>query len=166
MKTGFKNIALLGAVLLVLASCEKDEVKLILGAGVPPTLTVSGTSYVITDSNLTWGVGPTIVLPTATDRQTGAGKWSAGPAGVVVVSSGQWVYGGLASQIWSFRGLTRGKMLALLLFHLVPSVLLLPPYIGVSQPLPSVLGLIWVSAVLGFLVPVLPTKPVQIMWST
>ncbi|MGF1570656.1 MAG: neuromedin U [Nodosilinea sp.] len=58
----------------------------------------------VTASNLTWGVGPTVVLPTATDRQTGAGKWSAGPAGVVVVSSGQWVYGGLATQIWSFAG--------------------------------------------------------------
>ncbi len=58
----------------------------------------------ITESRLTWGVGPTFVLPTATDRQTGTGKWSAGPAGVVVVSSGQWVYGGLANQIWSFAG--------------------------------------------------------------
>ncbi|HSM82629.1 MAG TPA: hypothetical protein VLS96_13135 [Nodosilinea sp.] len=58
----------------------------------------------VTASNLTWGVGPTLVLPTATDRQTGSGKWSAGPAGVAVVSSGQWVYGGLASQIWSFAG--------------------------------------------------------------
>lgn len=58
----------------------------------------------VTTSNITLGVGPTVVLPTATDRQTGAGKWSAGPAGVVVVNSGQWVYGGLASQIWSFAG--------------------------------------------------------------
>jgi hypothetical protein len=58
----------------------------------------------VTASNFTWGVGPTLVLPTATDRQTGTGKWSAGPAGVAVVNSGQWVYGGLASQVWSFAG--------------------------------------------------------------
>jgi hypothetical protein len=53
---------------------------------------------------MTWGLGPTFVLPTATDRQTGTGKWSMGPAGVLVVSSGPWVYGGLVSQVWSFAG--------------------------------------------------------------
>jgi hypothetical protein len=57
-----------------------------------------------TDSHVTWGLGPTFVLPTATSTQTGLGKWSIGPAGVVVVTSGQWVYGGLANQIWSFAG--------------------------------------------------------------
>lgn len=57
-----------------------------------------------TRGNLTWGIGPTMVLPTATDRQTGTGQWSAGPAGVVVVNSGPWVYGGLVSQVWSFAG--------------------------------------------------------------
>lgn len=57
-----------------------------------------------TESNVTWGVGPTFGLPTATDTQTGTGKWSVGPAGVVVVNSGPWVYGALASQFWSFAG--------------------------------------------------------------
>ena len=57
-----------------------------------------------TESHITWGLGPTFVLPTATSTQTGLGKWSIGPAGVVVVTSGQWVYGGLANQIWSFAG--------------------------------------------------------------
>jgi len=57
-----------------------------------------------TQGNLTWGLGPTLVLPTATNRQTGTGKWSAGPAGVAVVNSGPWVYGGLMSQVWSFAG--------------------------------------------------------------
>ena len=57
-----------------------------------------------TEGNLSWGIGPTLVLPTATNRQTGTGKWSAGPAGVVVVNSGPWLYGGLVSQVWSFAG--------------------------------------------------------------
>lgn len=57
-----------------------------------------------TEGNLTWGVGPTFGLPTATDPQTGTGKWSVGPAGVFVVNSGPWVYGALASQFWSFAG--------------------------------------------------------------
>lgn len=57
-----------------------------------------------TKSHITWGLGPTFVLPTATSTETGLGKWSIGPAGVVVVTSGPWVYGGLVNQIWSFAG--------------------------------------------------------------
>ena len=33
---------------------------------------------------LIWGIGPTMTLPTATDRNLGAGKFSLGPAGVVL----------------------------------------------------------------------------------
>lgn len=58
----------------------------------------------VSESNVTWGVGPTFLLPTATDTQTGTGKWSVGPAGVVVANSGPWVFGGLLSQIWSIAG--------------------------------------------------------------
>jgi hypothetical protein len=58
----------------------------------------------LTDSNVTWGAGPTLLLPTATDTQTGTGKWGVGPAGVVVVNSPPWVFGGLLSQVWSFAG--------------------------------------------------------------
>jgi hypothetical protein len=31
---------------------------------------------------LIWGIGPTVTLPTATDRDLGSGKWCMGPAGV------------------------------------------------------------------------------------
>ncbi|HIK17977.1 MAG TPA: neuromedin U [Leptolyngbyaceae cyanobacterium M33_DOE_097] len=54
--------------------------------------------------NITVGFGPTFVLPTATDELTGQGKWSAGPAGVVVWTQGKWVIGALVNQIWSFAG--------------------------------------------------------------
>jgi len=52
----------------------------------------------------TFGVGPTFLLPTATDRALGTGKWSAGPAAVAVYTRGPWVAGALMSQIWSFAG--------------------------------------------------------------
>ena len=51
-----------------------------------------------------WGVGPTLVFPTATDDVTGSDKWSAGPSVVVLTMPGQWVIGALVSNIWSFSG--------------------------------------------------------------
>jgi hypothetical protein len=51
-----------------------------------------------------WGVGPALVLPTATQRTVGTGKWSAGPAAVALVQPGKWTIGALASQVWSFAG--------------------------------------------------------------
>lgn len=53
---------------------------------------------------LIWGVGPTITLPTATDRDLGSGKWSMGPAGVVLTMQGPWVFGGLVNNQWSVGG--------------------------------------------------------------
>lgn len=51
-----------------------------------------------------WGVGPTFTLPTATDRDLGAGKWSMGPTGVVLRMHGPWVYGVLINNQWSVAG--------------------------------------------------------------
>ena len=52
----------------------------------------------------TFGFGPTLVLPTASDSSLGRGKWSAGPAAVAVYSKGPWVAGALVNNIWSFAG--------------------------------------------------------------
>jgi hypothetical protein len=52
----------------------------------------------------TLGVGPTVLLPTATDESLGSGQWGAGPAGVAVYTKGAWVAGALVNQIWSFAG--------------------------------------------------------------
>ena len=51
-----------------------------------------------------WGVGPAIVLPTATDESLGSGKWSAGPSVVGLSIQGPWVAGILMSNVWSFAG--------------------------------------------------------------
>ena len=53
---------------------------------------------------LIWGLGPTFTLPTATDRDLGSGKWSMGPAGVVLTMQGHWVFGVLLNNQWSVAG--------------------------------------------------------------
>jgi hypothetical protein len=52
----------------------------------------------------TWGLGPVLTFPTATDSVLGSGKWSAGPSAVGLVMPGHWVLGALVSQQWSFAG--------------------------------------------------------------
>src|SRR3954471_19707693 len=46
------------------------------------------------------GFGPTVTLPTATSKDLGSGKWSAGPAAVWM--PGHWVVGALVNNQWSF----------------------------------------------------------------
>lgn len=53
---------------------------------------------------LIWGLGPAVLLPTATDPLLGSGKWGAGPTGVVLKQSHGWTAGLLANHIWSFAG--------------------------------------------------------------
>lgn len=55
-------------------------------------------------SKITWGVGPSITLPTATDDQLGSAQWSVGPTAVALVQPGWGTYGGLVRQLWSFAG--------------------------------------------------------------
>lgn len=53
---------------------------------------------------LTWGFGPIVSFPTATDKTLGTEKWSAGPSAVVVGLLGDWVLGILINNLWSFAG--------------------------------------------------------------
>jgi hypothetical protein len=64
---------------------------------------------------LIWGIGPTFTLPTATDRDLGAGKLSMGPAGVVLAVHGHWVYGALINNQWSVAGWGEKNVNAMLL---------------------------------------------------
>ncbi len=54
--------------------------------------------------HLIWGVGPTFTFPTASNKNLGTGKFSAGPTGVLVMMEGHWVGGVLANNQWSFAG--------------------------------------------------------------
>jgi hypothetical protein len=51
-----------------------------------------------------WGVGPSLMMDTATDDQLGSGKWSVGPTAVVLVQPKPWTLGLLGRQLWSFAG--------------------------------------------------------------
>lgn len=51
-----------------------------------------------------WGVGPAMVLPTATSRELGQGKFGLGPSVVVLAQPGQWTVGALVSNVWSVAG--------------------------------------------------------------
>ena len=58
-------------------------------------------------SRLIWGVGPTFLIPTATDSELGAGRWGLGPS-LVVLSQPEWGSGGiLVQQIWSLPAATK-----------------------------------------------------------
>ncbi|NMN73970.1 transporter [Rhizobium sp. 57MFTsu3.2] len=53
---------------------------------------------------LIWGVGPAILIPTATEPLLGGEKLGLGPTGVVLKQDGPWTYGTLANHIWSVAG--------------------------------------------------------------
>ncbi|MEA3419498.1 MAG: neuromedin U [Campylobacterota bacterium] len=55
-------------------------------------------------SNVTWGVGPAVLLPTATEDTLGQDTWAAGLSAVVLTMPGNWVIGSLLSNIWSVGG--------------------------------------------------------------
>jgi len=50
------------------------------------------------------GAGPTFILPTATNKQLGQGKYSVGPSLVALSMPGSWVIGFLTSNVWSVGG--------------------------------------------------------------
>ena len=56
-----------------------------------------------------WGVGPTLVFPTASERTTGQGKWQAGPAAAIAFAPAEWLVGILAQNPISFAGDTDRK---------------------------------------------------------
>lgn len=57
-----------------------------------------------TKKGLIWGVGPILLLPTATDDLLGAHKWAAGPNAVFLKLIGRYTVGGLVNHMWSYAG--------------------------------------------------------------
>ena len=53
---------------------------------------------------LTWGIGPSLTFPTATDSLLGSGMYSAGPAAVLFLGLGQWKLGVIGNNQWSYAG--------------------------------------------------------------
>jgi hypothetical protein len=57
-----------------------------------------------TPRGLIWGVGPVILLPTASDDALGSEKWGIGPTAVGLRQFGPWTYGALINHVESFAG--------------------------------------------------------------
>jgi hypothetical protein len=53
---------------------------------------------------LIWGVGPAMLLPTATNTALGAEKFAVGPSLVVLTQPGKFTLGFLGNQLWSTSG--------------------------------------------------------------
>jgi hypothetical protein len=64
-----------------------------------------------------WGVGPSLMLDTASDNELGSGKWSAGPTAVVLIQPKPWTIGLLGRQIWDFAGDSNRKSVNQLLLE-------------------------------------------------
>ena len=59
--------------------------------------------YVPESKNIIWGVGPVIEMPTG-GSERGTQKWSAGPSFLALVQPGDWTFGALINNAWSFAG--------------------------------------------------------------
>jgi hypothetical protein len=56
-------------------------------------------------SKVIWGIGPQLLLPTATKTSIlGQGKFGMGPTAVLLVQPGKWTFGLLANNVWSIAG--------------------------------------------------------------
>ena len=55
-------------------------------------------------NGLVWGVGPVLLIPTATNDAFASKKWAAGPNALLLKIKGQWTYGGLVNHMWSYAG--------------------------------------------------------------
>jgi len=53
---------------------------------------------------LIWGIGPALVIPTATNTILGQGKFSIGPSAVLLTQPGHWTLGVLVNNVWSVAG--------------------------------------------------------------
>ena len=61
-------------------------------------------SPAVAKNGLTWGVGPILLVPTATDNLLGTEKLGVGPTAIVLKQQNGWTYGALVNQIWSIAG--------------------------------------------------------------
>jgi hypothetical protein len=65
------------------------------------------TSFFLTpakDKTWIWGVGPIFQFPTASSKELGTGRWSAGPTAALIYEQGPWLIGILSYQLMSFAG--------------------------------------------------------------
>jgi len=54
-----------------------------------------------TESDLTWGVGPAVRIPTYSD--VSSDTWAAGVTGILLKQTGPWTFGALANHLWALE---------------------------------------------------------------
>jgi hypothetical protein len=69
-------------------------------------ITASAFFSPIKTGRIIWGMGPVVLLPTATDNALGTQKFGVGPTAVVLTQPGKWTLGTLFNHIWSTSGAT------------------------------------------------------------
>ena len=83
----------------------------VVGLGdIQPTFLLSP----VATGKLIWGVGPTLLLPTATNSLLRTGKFSVGPAVLVLAQPGKWTIGAMVNNLFSVWGPSNRKDVNLL----------------------------------------------------
>ena len=69
-------------------------------------LDLNWTSWITppTEGDFSWGIGPSVTFPIASDNRLGGGKWSVGPSFVFVWQPGNWSVDAIFRQLWSVGG--------------------------------------------------------------
>jgi hypothetical protein len=91
----------------VVATAVAYQPKAVAKCGGTTGLGDTTASFFVTPAltgKLTWGVGPAVLMPTATSNQLGSGKWGVGPAGAVLLEPEWGSVGALIQNIWSVAG--------------------------------------------------------------
>jgi len=75
------------------------------------------TAFYVPESKVMWGIGPVLELPTGGEMR-GSQKWSIGPSFVMLVQPGEWTFGALINNAWSFAGNSDRNDINHMLFNL------------------------------------------------
>jgi hypothetical protein len=69
-------------------------------------LDLNFTTYITPKPNgaFSWGIGPSLTIPTATDNRLGSGKWKLGASLVFVWQPANWTIDAIFRQLWSVAG--------------------------------------------------------------
>jgi hypothetical protein len=62
---------------------------------------------------ITWGFGPKVWLPTATDHTVGVNKWGGGPTAVALTIQDPFLAGLIANNVWAGSGRNRLNLMTL-----------------------------------------------------
>src|SRR5688572_3698397 len=97
-----KTVNVILRVIMPLVSTPTDDEDLRIN-GMSDTVATAFLSPAHT-GKIIWGVGPVLLLPTATNNSLGSEQVGLGPSIVALVQPGRWTIGLLWNQIWSMDG--------------------------------------------------------------